>query len=52
MKEHVIKEVKSGSIAEELEIEAGDVLLTINEEEIEERSLLRSLAWYLPSSRR
>ena len=36
MKEHVIKEVKPGSIAEELEIEAGDVLLTINEEEIED----------------
>ncbi len=36
MKEHVIKEVKSGSIAEELEIEAGDVLLTINGEEIED----------------
>ena len=29
MKEHVIKEVKPGSIAEELEIEAGDVLLSI-----------------------
>lgn len=36
MKEHVIKEVKPGSIAEELEIEAGDVLLTINGEEIED----------------
>ena len=36
MKEHVIKEVKQGSIAEELEIEAGDVLLTINGEEIED----------------
>ena len=36
MKEHVIKEVKPGSIAEELEIEAGDVLLTINEAEIED----------------
>ena len=36
MKEHVIKEVKEGSIAEELEIEAGDVLLTINGEEIED----------------
>lgn len=36
MKEHVIKEVKTGSIAEELEIEAGDVLLTINGEEIED----------------
>ena len=36
MKEHVIKEVKAGSIAEELEIETGDVLLTINGEEIED----------------
>ena len=36
MKEHVIKEVKTGSIAEELEIEAGDVLLAINGEEIED----------------
>ncbi len=34
MKEHVIKSVEVGSIAEELEIEAGDVLLTINDEEI------------------
>ena len=34
MKEHVIKAVEVGSIAEELEIEAGDVLLTINDEEI------------------
>ncbi len=36
MKEHVIKEVKPGSIAEELEIEAGDILLTINGEEVED----------------
>lgn len=36
MKEHVIKEVKPGSIAEELEIEVGDVLLTMNGEEIED----------------
>ena len=34
MKEHVIKSVEVGSIAEELEIEPGDVLLTINDEEI------------------
>ena len=34
MKEHVIKSVEAGSIAEELEIEAGDVLLSINNEEI------------------
>ena len=32
MKEHLIKEIKPGSIAEELEIEAGDVLLSINDE--------------------
>lgn len=36
MKEHIIKTVEAGSIAEELEIEAGDVLLTINNEEIED----------------
>ena len=34
MKEHIIKSVEAGSIAEELEIEPGDVLLTINDEEI------------------
>ena len=32
--EHVIKEVYPGSIAEEMEIEPGDILLTINNEEI------------------
>ena len=32
--EHVIKEVYPGSIAEEMEIEPGDVLLSINNEEI------------------
>ncbi len=36
MKEHMIKSVEAGSIAEELEIEAGDVLLSINDEEIED----------------
>ena len=36
MKEHKIKKVEIGSIAEELEIEAGDILLSINEEEIED----------------
>ncbi len=36
MKEHVIKLVQPGSIAEELEIEAGDILLAINGEEIED----------------
>lgn len=33
-KEHVIKEVSPGSIAEEMEIEPGDSLLSINNEEI------------------
>lgn len=36
MKEHTVKAVEEGSIAQELEIEPGDVLLTINEEEIED----------------
>lgn len=36
MKEHTVKTVEEGSIAEELEIEPGDVLLTINNEEIED----------------
>ena len=31
---HVIKEVYPGSIAEELEIEPGDILLSINHEKI------------------
>ena len=35
-KEHIIKTVEAGSIAEEMEIEPGDVLLTINDEEIED----------------
>ena len=34
MKEHVIDHVLPGSIAEELEIEAGDVLLSINGREV------------------
>lgn len=34
--EHVIKEVYPGSIAEEMEMEPGDVLLSINNEEIED----------------
>lgn len=34
--EHKIKEVLPGSIAEELELEAGDVLLSINGQEIED----------------
>lgn len=33
---HLIKEVYPDSIAEELEIESGDFLLTINDEEIED----------------
>ncbi len=36
MSEHRIKKVERGSIAEELEIEAGDILLSINDEEIED----------------
>ena len=36
MKEHTIKTVESGSIAEELELEPGDILLSINSEEIED----------------
>lgn len=34
--EHVIKSVLEGSIAEELEIEPGDVLLSVNDNEIED----------------
>lgn len=34
--EHLIKEVYPGSIAEELEIEPGDVLLSINDQSIED----------------
>ena len=33
-KEHLIKEVYPGSIAEEMGIEPGDVLLRINKQEI------------------
>lgn len=36
MNEHKIKSVEAGSIAEELEIQAGDVLLSINNQEIED----------------
>ena len=36
MNEHKIKSVAAGSIAEELEIQAGDVLLAINDAEIED----------------
>lgn len=35
-KEHIIQQVYPDSIAEEMEIEPGDVLLTINNEEIED----------------
>ncbi len=34
--EHVVKEVAPGSIAEEMGIEAGDVLLSVNDNEIED----------------
>ena len=34
--EHVIKDIVPGSIAEELELEPGDILLKINSEEIED----------------
>ena len=36
LQEHIIKEVLPGSIAEELEIEAGDVLVSINEQPIKD----------------
>ena len=35
-KEHIVKEVKPGSIAEEMEIEAGDKILAIDNTEIED----------------
>lgn len=34
--EHIIKKVEPGSIAEEMEIEPGDILLKINEQEIQD----------------
>lgn len=34
--EHIVKDIVPGSIAEELEIESGDVLLKINDEDIED----------------
>lgn len=36
MKEHIVYKVMPGSIAEELEIEPGDVLVSVNEHEIED----------------
>ncbi len=36
MTEHIIKEIEPGSIAEEMEIEAGDILLSINDQDIED----------------
>ncbi len=36
MNGHLIKEILPGSIAEELEVEAGDCLLAVNDEEIED----------------
>lgn len=35
-REHIVKEVKTGSIAEEMEIEAGDKILAIDNTEIED----------------
>ena len=35
-KEHIIYKITPGSIAEEMEIEAGDVLVSINGKEIED----------------
>ena len=35
-KEHIIKEIMPGSIAEEFELEPGDILLKINGNEIED----------------
>lgn len=35
-KEHVVREVAPGSIAEEMGIEAGDILLAVNDNEIED----------------
>lgn len=35
-KEHIIKEVYPGSIAEEMEIEPGDILISVNDQEIED----------------
>ncbi len=34
--EHIIKEIEPGSIAEELELAPGDVVLSVNEQEIED----------------
>ena len=34
--EHVVKEVMPGSIAQEMGIEPGDVLLSVNDNEIED----------------
>ena len=36
MKEHLISNVLPGSIAEEMEIEKGDYLLTVNGRELED----------------
>ena len=36
MKKHIITEIIEGSIADELEIEAGDKLLSINDKEIKD----------------
>ena len=34
--EHIIKEIKEGSIAEEFDLEPGDVILKINDNDIED----------------
>ncbi|MCC8137376.1 MAG: DUF512 domain-containing protein [Clostridiales bacterium] len=36
MTEHIIKEIEPGSIAEELELAPGDVVLSVNDQEIED----------------
>ncbi|MCI8484909.1 MAG: DUF512 domain-containing protein [Lachnospiraceae bacterium] len=36
MKEHIIDRIQPGSIAEELEVEPGDILLAVNDHEIED----------------
>ena len=36
MRKHIIKDIVPGSIAEEMEIEPGDYLVSINDEEIKD----------------
>ena len=35
-KKHVISRIQPGSIGEELELEAGDILLSVNDRQIED----------------